>query len=71
MPVREKRHYAVYGLLEYHLKIGRGVGYTVEFTGGQLSGYGVSPARFSTSDPVLQRHIEGSAEFRAGKIMRI
>ena len=41
---------------------------TVHFTGGALTAYGVTPATYSTTDAFFQRVIEGSAQFRSGKI---
>lgn len=40
----------------------------VSFTGGHLGEGCVSPARFETSDPVVQRLIEKSAAFCSGRI---
>ena len=40
----------------------------VRFRGGSLSGYGVTPATFTTENPVIMRMIEESSYFRRGKI---
>lgn len=63
------KRYAVYGLMEY-LALIPAAGRTIEvhFTGGQLSGYGIRPAIFTTADPVLQHLIEHSHDFLSGKI---
>lgn len=62
--------YAVYGLIEFHCSVNAGVlRIPVEFTGGHVSAYGVTPAEFSTADPVLQRAIESSPHFRSGRIV--
>lgn len=65
--------YAVTGYMEYVAAIPVHAGKTVEirFAGGKQNGYGISPARFTTSDPVLQRLIERSPLFRTGKIREI
>lgn len=61
--------YGVYGLMEWHalLNVGKCCIH-VDFTGGALSGYGVTPAEFTTSDPVIQHVIESSGYFKSGKI---
>lgn len=40
----------------------------VHFTGGTMTSYGVTPAEYSTGDPVKQRIIEGSSHFKRGRI---
>lgn len=64
-----QKTYAVKGLMEFQALIpaGRSV-IRVPFTGGSLSGYGVTPATFTTSDPAMQHLIELSADFRRGRI---
>lgn len=41
---------------------------SIPFTGGAITGNGVSPATFTTNRPVLQKIIENSAQFKSGKI---
>lgn len=41
----------------------------VHFTGGALTTYGVTPAEFTTSNPFVQKVIEGSPYFKEGRIM--
>ena len=41
----------------------------VHFTGGALTTYGVTPAEFTTSNPFIQKVIEGSSYFKEGRIM--
>lgn len=61
--------YGVRGMLEWHTVIRAGrSSLRVRFEGGALSGYGVTPAEFTTSSPVAQHIIEHSREFRHGKI---
>ncbi len=64
--------YGVYGLMEFvlHIKVAGG-SLEVHFSGGQLSGYGVVPATYSTTDPVMCRLIESSPEFLKGRIKRL
>ena len=40
----------------------------VHFSGGSLTGYGVTPAEFTTQNPMTQAIIENSNEFKSGKI---
>lgn len=40
----------------------------VHFSGGSLTGYGVTPAEFTTQNPMTQAIIENSKEFKGGKI---
>lgn len=66
------KRYAVFGLMEYVARIPAGArAVSVHFAGGQMSGYGIRPAVFETADPVLQRLIEASPDFRRGKIKKI
>lgn len=70
--IRGKKIYGVRGLMEWHAVLMVG-GHTVEvdFTGGTLTGYGVTPARYATDDPVMQKLIEKSRHFQEGKIFII
>lgn len=40
----------------------------VHFSGGSLTGYGVTPAEFTTQNPMTQAIIENCKEFKSGKI---
>ncbi|MDE7381319.1 MAG: hypothetical protein K2N03_04240 [Muribaculaceae bacterium] len=61
--------YCVDGLIEWHVMIKAGrVEIPISFTGGHLSGYGVSPAEFTTADPVLQHAVEDCSYFKSGRI---
>lgn len=40
----------------------------IEFTGGSHTGYGITPARFTTEDPVIQARLEASKWFANGRI---
>lgn len=64
-----EKTYGVSGMLEWHtvIRCGRAC-LRVRFEGGALSGYGVTPAEFTTSNRVAQHIIENSAEFRSGRI---
>lgn len=68
----KKREYGVYGLMEFKAVIPAGKGtLNVSFTGGSVTAFGVVPATFSTSDPVVIHLLEKSEYFRNGKIKRI
>lgn len=41
----------------------------VDFTGGTLTGYGISPAKFTTSNKMVQDIIERSMYYKTGKII--
>lgn len=61
--------YSAKGLMEWQCQIV--VGKTlmhVPFTGGTQTGYGVTPAKYTTSDPVIQAVIEHSDYYRRGRI---
>lgn len=64
-----KKRYEVKGMMEWHPMFVAGrARVRVSFTGGHLGEGCVAPARFETSDPVVQRLIEKSAAFRSGRI---
>ncbi len=61
--------YGVNGLMEWHARLPLGkTTLLVDFTGGSLTGYGVSPATYTTGNEVVQRVIESSRPYREGKI---
>lgn len=65
-----KKVYGVPGMMEWHAVIPIGKSsMCVKFTGGTLSGYGITPAKYTTSDEVIQKMIENSPHFRSGKII--
>jgi len=66
---KTKTTYGVYNLIEWHalLRLGKAT-VKVQFTGGSITTQGVTPATFTTEDPVIQFAIERSPEFRNGKI---
>lgn len=41
---------------------------SVHFTGGALTAYGVTPAKYATSNPFFQHVIENSDQFKNGRI---
>ncbi len=64
-----KKTYGVHGLMEWSAIVGNGnVSVRVEFTGGSVTGYGVSPAEYTTDNPVVQTLIEESSYFKNGRI---
>lgn len=66
-----KKTYGVKGMIEWHALIPFGKGSTmkVDFTGGTLTGYGISPAKFTTGNKMVQDIIERSAYYKTGKII--
>lgn len=66
----KRKTYAVYGMMEWYAVIKMGASkMTVPFTGGSLSGYGVSPAKFTTEHPLTQAVIEHSDYYKSGRIV--
>lgn len=61
--------YGVYGMMEYQtiIKIGRAT-LKVLFTDGSMTTIGQNPAKYTTSDFLVQRAIENSSEFKKGRI---
>lgn len=69
---KETKTYGVKGYLEYEALIPAGGTYfRVRFEGGSITGYGVSPAIFSTADPVVQHIIEQSPQMSRGLIFEL
>lgn len=61
--------YGAKGLMEWQCQIHSGkTTLHVPFTGGTQTEYGVTPAKYSTSNPVIQAMIERSDYFRRGRI---
>ena len=61
--------YGVLGMMEWNALIPAGKGtIRVHFTGGTVTGYGTTPATFTTSNPAVVHLIEHSHWFRSGKI---
>lgn len=68
----EIRTYGVEGYMDWQCEIPIGRARAiVHFTGGTMTTYGVTPAEYSTGDPVKQRIIEGSPQFKSGRIKLI
>lgn len=61
--------YGVYGMMEYQtiIKIGRAT-LKVLFTDGSMTAIGQNPAKYTTSDFLVQRAIENSSKFKKGRI---
>lgn len=64
-----RKTYGVSGLMDWttQIKVGKG-SVSVHFTGGALTAYGVTPAKYSTSNPFFQSVIENSNQFKSGRI---
>lgn len=68
--MRKKRiTYGVHGMMEYQsiIKIGRAT-LKVLFTDGSMTAIGQNPAKYTTSDFLVQHAIENSSEFKRGRI---
>lgn len=66
---KTKTTYGVYNLIEWQALLGAGrARVKVPFTGGSITTQGVTPATYTTENPVIQFAIERSPEFRSGKI---
>lgn len=64
--------YGVKGLMEWQCVIPSGVSrFHFSFTEGTITGYGVTPAKYRTSNPMLQSVIENSDYFKQGKIFLV
>ncbi|MGM9836051.1 MAG: hypothetical protein ACI30L_04805 [Muribaculaceae bacterium] len=64
-----RKTYGVSGLMDWTTQIKAGKGsVSVHFTGGALTAYGVTPAKYSTSNPFFQSVIENSNQFKSGRI---
>lgn len=64
-----RKTYGVSGLMDWTTQIKAGKGsLSVHFTGGALTAYGVTPAKYSTSNPFFQSVIENSKQFKSGRI---
>lgn len=71
-PQRQTKVYGIHGLTEITVTIPAGKAWMmVHFTGGALTGYGVTPATFTTANPNVQALIERSPQFCSGRIKRL
>ena len=61
--------YGVHGMMEYQsiIKIGRAT-LKVLFTDGSMTAIGQNPAKYTTSDFIVQHAIENSSDFKKGRI---
>lgn len=65
----KRKTYGVSGYMEWIALIECGKATVkVHFSGGSLTGYGVTPAEFTTQNPMTQAIIENSKDFKSGKI---
>ncbi len=64
-----RKTYGVSGLMDWaaNIKAGKAT-VNVHFTGGALTAYGVTPATYSTTNPLFQIVIENSDYFKNGRI---
>ena len=70
-----EKTYGVRGLMEWSILFPlpweKDAYIEVNFTGGQITGYGISPAKYTTRDPYIQSVIEKSPMFANRKIYLI
>lgn len=65
-----KKTYGAKGLMEWQCDIKSGKAMLhVPFTGGTQTEYGVTPAKYTTENPVIQAMIERSDHFKRGRIV--
>ena len=70
--MKTKKVYGIHGLLEWHgVVVTPGAKMKVDFTNGSVTANGVSPATFTTSDPLTQHIMEHSDQFKGGRIKLI
>lgn len=66
---RITKRYTAPGMMEWQALIPVGNAHLhVSFTGGSATGYGMKPAKYTTSDPLTQQLIERSRFFQQGRI---
>lgn len=64
-----QKTYGVYGLMEWQPIIYAGhAKFCPQFVGGMVTAYGVTPAKYTTSDTLRQRLIENSPYYQSGRI---
>lgn len=64
-----KKTYGVDGLIDWQTEIRAGKArLVVNFSGGGLTSFGVTPATYTTDNLLYQHIIENSAQFKSGKI---
>lgn len=65
-----KKTYAARGLLDWQMALNVG-GAIIKicFSGGSMGINGVIPAKYTTDNPVIQRIIEDTMQFKNGKIL--
>lgn len=67
-----KKTYVLKGMIEAHKVFDAGgARIRIHFTGGSLGSWGLSPARFTTSNPVLQKIIESSRLYKEKVVQEI
>lgn len=64
-----QKTYGVTGMMEWNALIPAGRSTVrIHFSGGTLTGYGVTPATYTTSNPAVMHLIESSFWFKTGRI---
>ena len=61
--------YIAKGLLDFRMSVEVGGAIIrILFSGGSMSANGVIPSRYSTDNPALQKIIEGSQQYKSGRV---
>lgn len=68
--MRKKIRYEIKGQIERscYFRVGKAL-LRVEFTGGSINSAGMTPANYTTDNPIYQKAIEDSELFRLGEIV--
>ena len=69
--MKKRITYEIHGQIERnsYFRIGKAL-VRIDFTGGAINSTGISPAQYTTDNPLFQRAIENSEAFRCGEIKR-
>lgn len=68
--VYTRKTYGVNGLMEWQANIKAGkTTFKIPFTGGAMTAWGVTPAEYTTDNPIIQHAIEASSFFTSGRIV--
>lgn len=66
------KKYGVYGKVEFVMSVFiANTSVCVDFSGGSITNRGVIPASYTTNNPLVQKALEGTNEFKAGVVRLI
>lgn len=67
--MKVQKEYGIFNLMEFVLSVIIGGRYKdILFEGGLTTAYGVTPARYTTSNAIVQHAIENTREYKTGRI---